>query len=298
MTAKPLKIIDPHIHLFNLEQGEYQWLKTNNPPYWPNKAHIAKSFTEQDITLNSAFELAGFVHIEAGFDNQQPWREIAYLEKSCQFPFRSIAFIDLLLTTQEFKQHLKQILSYQSVVGCRYILDHQALEILTNPQALANLSMLAQHNLLFELQMSLSDNLAVSALIQLLTAQPKLTLIINHAGSPQLANRLDSTINTNWFKNITKLAQFTQCTIKCSGWEMVDNNYTLAQIQVIIKLCLTAFGEQRVMLASNFPLCLFSKSYQNYWQDLQLLVKMLNLNEQQQALLFYKNARRCYQLFD
>jgi L-fuconolactonase len=28
-----VKIIDPHIHLFDLQEGEYQWLKLENEPY-------------------------------------------------------------------------------------------------------------------------------------------------------------------------------------------------------------------------------------------------------------------------
>jgi predicted TIM-barrel fold metal-dependent hydrolase len=296
MTIQPLKIIDPHIHLFNLKQGKYHWLRANNPPFWSNKSHITKTFTEQDLKLTSVFELTGFVHIEAGFDNRQPWREIAYLEKSCQLPFRSIAFIDLLLTTKAFKQHLQKLLSYSSVIGCRYILDEQALTILTKTQVLSNLNLLAEHNLLFEVQMPLSDDHTINALIALLIQQPNLQIVINHAGCPQLKNLINKKIDDNWLKNIDKLAQFEQCTIKCSGWEMADNNYTIEQVKMIVRQCLTSFGEKRVMLASNFPLCLFSKSYQNYWQDQQKLLNLLNLNEQQQALLRYNNARRSYQL--
>lgn len=294
MTVKAIKIIDPHIHLFNLEQGDYQWLKADNPPFWDNKTRIAKSFTEQDLNLRQEFELAAFVHIEAGFDNQQPWREIAYLEQRCKLPFRSIAFIDLLLSSVQFNQQIAKLINYKSVIGCRYILDQQALKILTDQQALANLSIIADHNLLFELQMPLNDNQAVNALIKLLTTQPKLKVIINHAGSPIF----NINENTAWLVNIAKLAQFKQCAIKCSGWEMTDNHYTMAQVQSVVQTCLNGFGEQRVMFASNFPLCLLSKSYQTYWQDQTMLINVLNLSEPQRNLLCYKNTKHWYQIID
>ena len=28
-----MKIIDPHLHLFDLQQGQYDWLKPENPDY-------------------------------------------------------------------------------------------------------------------------------------------------------------------------------------------------------------------------------------------------------------------------
>ena len=104
-----MKIIDPHLHLFDLEQGDYQWLKAENPPFWSDKKIIASNFAETDLQLSSPFELAGFVHIEAGFDNSKPWREIAWLEETCSLPFRSIAGINLLLPSNEFQQVLDKL---------------------------------------------------------------------------------------------------------------------------------------------------------------------------------------------
>ena len=72
------KIIDPHIHLFDLAKGQYQWLQTNNPPFWPDKHIIQKNFIEQDLKLNNNFSLEGIAHIEAGFDNESPIEEINF----------------------------------------------------------------------------------------------------------------------------------------------------------------------------------------------------------------------------
>lgn len=294
-----MNIIDPHIHLFNLKQGEYTWLKMGKPPFWPNKKIIAKTFSEQDLRLSDKLTLAGFIHIEAGFDNSKPWREIAYLEQQCHLPFRSIAFIDLLLCEQVFLQQLTRLIAYKSVIGCRYILDHQATEILTSPRAINNLGQLAQHNLLFEVQMPLSDLSAVKALAKLLARIPELKVIINHAGSPlSLQTNDNKSINSSsdlWLTGLKQLGQMQNCFIKCSGWEMIEQHYSTTAITKIIQICLQYFGEQRVMLASNFPLCMFSKSYQHYWQETITALKTLELTAQQQNLLCYENAKNCYQ---
>jgi predicted TIM-barrel fold metal-dependent hydrolase len=284
-----MKIIDPHIHLFNLEQGDYYWLKADRPPFWSDKQKIAKNFTEQSLVLQNKLELAAFVHIEAGFDNQQPWREIAYLENTSKLPFRSIAFIDLLLPEKDFVKQLTKLLYYQSVVGCRYILAQQATEILTQQNTINNLKALANANLVFEAQLPLSDNNALNALMNLLTTIPKLKVIINHAGSPQLDN-----VSQHWLENLKCLGQLPSCAIKCSGWEMINRDYTTAEVTAVIQQCLSAFGDNRVMLASNFPLATFSKSYQQLWQDYQQVIKTLNLTTTQQTLLCFDNAKTWY----
>ena len=63
-----MKIIDAHLHLFDLQAGEYRWLSPDNPPFWPDKPVIAKNFSESDLVVSAPEQLSGFVHIEAGFD--------------------------------------------------------------------------------------------------------------------------------------------------------------------------------------------------------------------------------------
>jgi len=287
-----MKIIDPHIHLFNLEQGDYHWLKSENPPFWPDKSTIKKTFTEQDLALEDDFQLSGFIHIEAGFDNVEPWREIAYLEKNCKLPFRSIAFIDFFLPADQFNKQLTKLLQFKSVVGCRYILDEHATNILTNSTVQKNLTTLAKHQLIFEVQMPLQDKLAIEALINISVTNPSLKLIINHAGLPALTTKIDNL----WLSGLQRLSLLNNCAIKCSGWEMTDRYYSNVAVESILKHCLNFFGEQRVLLASNFPLCLLSKSYQAFWQSQQTMMTKLALTTNQQHLLTHKNAETWYQL--
>jgi len=60
-----LRVIDPHIHLIDLQQGRYDWLKEVHAPHWPDKAKIRRDFSEADLVLETSAALAGFVHIRA-----------------------------------------------------------------------------------------------------------------------------------------------------------------------------------------------------------------------------------------
>jgi predicted TIM-barrel fold metal-dependent hydrolase len=286
------QLIDAHLHLFNLAQGNYHWLKEKNPPFWPDKNIINQSFNEQDLKLTPSFELGGFIHIEAGFDNKQPWREISWLESHCKIPFRSVAAVDLTLDKDAFIQQVDQLLSYKSVVGCRHILDEQAAEILQSNDISNNLNYLASKQLSFDLQMPLTDKKSVDLLVKLLTSIPVLTIMINHAGWPPYQSDFKGKAWLDWQDAINTLSQFKQCAIKCSGWEMIDRNYSDDFIARVISSCIDAFGDNRVMLASNFPLNLFHQSYENLWQT----YSAMKLTSNQLTALTRANAAYWYRL--
>ena len=305
------KVIDPHIHLFDLLQGDYHWLKKDNPPFWPDKEVINKNFSEQDLLLNKPFELAGFVHIEAGFDNEQPWREIAWLEANCQLPFSSVASVDLALNENDFIAQINKLLVYKSVVGCRHILDEQAFELLSQIPVQINLAHLAKQQLSFDLQMALTDKKSVQLMAQLLTKIPNLRVIIEHAGSPpciedsSLSSKGNYLISSpsnqtnwlDWLSGLKTLGKFQQCAIKCSGWEMIDREFKCHWQQAVIEHCISVFGDSRVMLASNFPLTLFTQSYDGLWLGYKELFELSEkFTKEQYTALTYVNAVHWYRL--
>lgn len=319
-----IKIIDPHLHLFDLSRGDYHWLKSENPPFWPDKSVIQRDFTIADLTASlnevannstgiksstdtNKLELAGFVHIEAGFDNEQPWRELSYIEAlldesydvPLDKPLRTIASIDLLSSPSEFESSLQKLKSYSSFVGVRHILDEEALTTLINNYAQQNFATLNNaKNLIFELQVPLSlktDNEQLtSLLIQTIAKNSQLRFVINHAGFPPKDKNDEWLL---WQENIAEIAKYTNVFIKCSGFEMTDRNYSMAWFSQVISYCISQFSMDRVMLASNFPLCLLSnKSYGEYWQSVLSSSALKQCRKNEKSALLYDNALRIYKI--
>lgn len=288
-----MKIIDPHLHLFDLELGHYQWLKVENTPCWPDKQLINKSFDETDLTLTEPLSLSGFVHIEAGFDNKQPWRELAALEQSCNKPFRAIANIDLTSSSQHVNTVIEKLTEHSSFVGVRHLLDDQALALLKNKQVLDNIKILNKNGLVFDVQLPLIEHASVEALSDVIANNRDMNFIINHAGFPPTNT---GTIEWQcWQSNLTKLSIYPHVAIKCSGWEMTDRNYKTTWLNEHLSLIFTIFGAKKVMLASNFPLCLFShNNYQAYWQSIISSDFFQALTEQEKSTLCYDNALNWY----
>ena len=262
MAADRFAIIDPHLHLFDLQLGQYRWLRADNPPMWPDKFKIARNFDESDLQLPKGWQLKGFVHIEAGFDNQQPWREIDWLETNCQLPFKSVACADLC--SSDFTLQVTHLKQRRSVVGIRHILDEESLAILNHPLCQPHFALLAQLGWRFDAQLAISDSAAVHALLKLSRQFPEVAIIINHAGWPPAVN--DTEQFKRWSDNLQALSEHPNVAIKMSGWEMPNHGWMPSDMLVILQHSIAVMGTERVMLASNFPLCNFSHSYASLWR--------------------------------
>lgn len=257
-------IVDPHLHLWQLNHGHYHWLRQQNPPNWPEKSLLQQDFLVEDLHLAAPFRLAGLVHIEAGFDNTRPERELAWLgsqQVSC--PYRAVAFLDLSQSLPRIETALQALLAYHPV-GVRHIFEGADQQILQQPKMQHIATLLQQHQLLLEVQCAIASDKNVNAIAQLAQLYPKLNLVLNHAG---LVNKAQW---PSWHSAIKQLAVYPNIAMKLSGWELANaGNYSQAepdwQQQVLLAL-LHLWPCSRLMFASNFPLCLWQGSYQQLWQ--------------------------------
>ncbi|GAA71799.1 amidohydrolase [Pseudoalteromonas sp. BSi20439] len=276
------KIIDPHLHFFNLLEGQYTWLQGANPPAWSNLDKIKQPISVAELIKSTDFELVGLVHIEAGFDNNQPVKELNWLAKHIKtIPYKAISFATINQPNNAFKLALQQ-LEHCSLVGIRDITEGHDAERLLSPQCLDNLRHLSQLKLHFEAQFEVENLNITERLISYANQVSDLQIIINHTG---LAHNL-----ANWTAAIELLAKQPNVAIKFSGFELLMLNSE--QQSQCFKHILKHFGMQRVMFASNFPVCQININYNELWQHYRTLCDDTIIWQH----LSYKNAARLYQL--
>lgn len=298
-----IKIFDPHVHLFDVSEGQYAWLKTLSAE---DQGTIARSFSFNDIAFTGELELAGIVHIEAGFDNQQPWREIQNIEEelgrynqTANIPLqcKTAGYADLTTAPKQFASKVDKQKGFDSCVAIRHILDENAIKVLEHKHTLKNLRYLAQCQIRFELQFQLSETVAGEFLIAILKSIPELNVILNHAGLPPLQNisgqkllPVDPALD-KWQQNIESLGLMPNVTIKCSGWEMLQRDYHQYQLIWSMEHIAKCFSEDKIMFASNFPLVLFSREYAHYWQSMIEVGRCCHLDINK---VCFENAKRIY----
>ncbi|WP_125558364.1 amidohydrolase family protein [Pseudoalteromonas rubra] len=273
------KIIDPHLHFFSLQQGQYHWLK-HTPPPWQNLELIRQDHLPDALLNLSGFSLEGCVHIEAGFDNDQPSRELDWLAEILPAPrYKAVSYAQIDAPATQFRTQL-DALKHPNLVAIRDITEGQDALRLLNPQVAENLAYLSECGLHFEAQFELTHQDVAQHLYDIAHQLPQLRIVLNHSG---LVGQGD-----NWLDNAKTLAKLPHCAIKFSGHELLNQPLPL---QTQLDNLLALFGCERVMFASNHPVCLIKHSYEAIWQRYQALCQH---DEQLWHQLSYANAKRWY----
>jgi len=171
----------------------------------------------------------------------------------------------------------------------------------------AGLKRLAPLNLSFEawlLEPQLPE------LIDLVRAVPEVSVILDHVGTPlgvaSFEGRRDERFPV-WAANIRELAKAPNVTVKLGGLAMAFCNFPsflsdpAAPSQQLadewrpyIETCIEAFGAERCMFESNFPVDLGSCSYATLWNAFKVIARHASADEKR--ALFAGVAKRVYRL--
>jgi predicted TIM-barrel fold metal-dependent hydrolase len=147
-------------------------------------------------------------------------------------------------------------------------------------------------------------------LIDLVRAFPDIPVILDHVGTPlgiasyegRRAERFPI-----WRENIKKLAALPNVTVKLGGLAMAFCNFPsflasppapstqlAAEWKPYIEACIEAFGVERCMFESNFPVDLGCCTYAVLWNAFKVLAKGYSADEK--TALFSGTAKRVYRL--
>lgn len=147
-------------------------------------------------------------------------------------------------------------------------------------------------------------------LLELARAFPDQPIILNHVGGflgiGPYAGRRDEIFPT-WARNIRDLAECPNVTVKVGGMGMSTYGFgfnkreepassaELAEAwRPLVETCIEAFGAERAMFESNFPMDSVSCSYATLWNAFKRLAA--GCSESEKNALFRDTAHRVYRL--
>ncbi len=146
-------------------------------------------------------------------------------------------------------------------------------------------------------------------LIDLARAFPDTTIILDHVGTPlgvgRYAGKRDERFG-EWRQNIQTLGKCPNVNVKLGGlpmpfagwqqrWNSVEDSKALAALwKPYIETCIEAFGANRCMFESNFPVDKFGASYAALWNAFKRLVSGASAAEK--SALFSGTAMRVYRI--
>jgi L-fuconolactonase len=283
-------IVDAHHHLWRPERG-YTWLDA------PDLAAIRRSFTPED--LGAELTGAGVRHsvlVEGGRCHVEEVAEfLSYAADSAAVAgpiagvvaWADVADPDLAATLRAHRG----LRGGELLVGVRSQVQGEAdPDYLDRPDVRRGLAAVAAAGLAFDLVVR-ADQLAAAA--RAAEAVPQLRFVLDHLGKPRIdagAAGLGA-----WLGPFTELAARPNVTCKLSG--MVTEagaQWTVQDLRPFVAAAVAAFGADRLMFGSDWPVCLLVADYAGVLDALRQALPPLDADEL--AAVFGGTAVRTYRL--
>lgn len=118
--------------------------------------------------------------------------------------------------------------------------------------------------------------------IELVDRHPQQVFVLDHIAKP----RIKENLLEPWQKNIRELARRPHVYCKLSGLvtEADYTQWTEAQLQPYVDTVLEAFGPQRLMFGSDWPVCLVACGYTRWHALVRQWIEKLSPTEQKRIL--------------
>jgi predicted TIM-barrel fold metal-dependent hydrolase len=294
-------IVDAHHHFWDLELGKHPWLVPDpvQEMVFGDPAPLYRNYLPADLERDAAgLDLVASVHIEAGWDRGDPLGEtrwLASLKTDQRLP--TVAVVYAALDDPDVGKVLEAHCRHDFVRGVRFIVSWhedpakrfvERREFMEDARWLAGFALLERFGLSFDL-MLYPGQMADAA--DLADRFPGTTIIVNHAGSP--VDRDDAGM-ARWRAGLRLLAERPNVRLKISDLVAYDHDWTLASLRPVVLDCIDAFGTERAMFASDFPVAGLHAGYQEMYEVFATIVA--DLSETEQRRLFCENARRDYRI--
>ena len=122
---------------------------------------------------------------------------------------------------------------------------------------------------------------------------PHQAFVLDHIAKPRIAA---AGIDRDWERGFRELAKRPNVSCKFSALvtEVRDPTWTVALLEPYWEVALEAFGAERLMFGSDWPVCLLRASYADWVAAVGMLAS--GLNDAQRAGFWGGNANRVYRL--
>jgi L-fuconolactonase len=186
---------------------------------------------------------------------------------------------------------LEKYAEHPKLVGVRHVVhDEPDDDFILRPDFNEGIRNLKKHDLLYDILIFWKH---LPQTIRFVDMHPEQPFVVDHIAKPRIvAGAFDS----EWAAGIRELARRDNVSCKISGMitEVRDVEWNADALRPYFETVLEAFGPQRVMYGSDWPVCLLRGSYASWVRAVGELASSLSADEQ--TALWSGNAERIYQL--
>lgn len=274
--------IDAHQHFWHYDPEEYGWISDE-------MAVLRRDFLPEDLApLLRKQNMEACVAVQA----RQTEEETHYL---LDFAHRYehvvgvVGWIDL--QSDQLERRLEAYQPFSRLKGMRHIVQAEADPEFMNREAFVRgVKMLGEVDLAYDI---LVVEQQFPMVVRFLEQCPEQRFVLDHLGKPVMGERPTQ----SWINGIKAIAGHPNVYCKVSGMvtEADWSNWTAATFRPYLEVVAEAFGPQRLMYGSDWPVCLLAA--EDYGEVAALAQHFAHqFSTEERAAIFGGNALRFYKL--
>jgi L-fuconolactonase len=278
-------VIDSHQHFWKLSQPapfDYSWLNA------PQLAKIKRDYLPEHLAQliqQTGVQKTIFVQTQHNLDEN---RWVLREAERHDFIVGVVGWVDLASPACE--EQLLEFEEHPKFVGIRHVThDEPDDDFILRADVLRGIAVLERYDMPFDMLFFVKHLQHAQTLAERF---PNLTLVLDHLSKPRIKEqRLD-----DWVTNFRAAARYPNVICKLSGMvtEADWANWKPADLRPYVQEALEAFGPERLMFGSDWPVCELAASYHEVYDALNEVLGPISAAER--AAIFGETAARVYKL--
>ncbi len=283
LTPSPtMKVIDAHHHLWKYSQTEYGWM--DGKPVLQHDQLIPEL---TGIAAENGVD--GFVTVQA----RQSVEETAWLLQLAEQTqlIRAVVGWVPLRDAHQLSECIERFAGSRLLKGVRHVVQDELDDyFILGADFNRGISALSGTGWVYDI---LIFGKHLKNTITFVDAHPNQAFVLDHIAKPTIQA---GSMDRQWENDFRELAKRTNVTCKFSGvaTEVRDSSWTIETIRPYWDVALEAFGPERLMYGSDWPVCLLRTSYADWKSTVAKLAG--ELNQREQDAFWSGNAIRAYSL--
>jgi L-fuconolactonase len=276
-------IIDSHQHFWQVGRFDYPWMSADNETLY-------RDYAPDDLRpILQAGGVGRTVLVQAS-NSLAETRWLLELADHHDFIAGVVGWVDL--QSPRVEEQVAAFAAHPKFKGVRHLVESEpADDWLVRSDVLRGLERLAAQGIAYDLLVHTRHLRHLPAVAE---RCPNLRLVVDHLAKPPIAT---GEIN-QWSREMKAVAEIPGMHCKLSGLvtEADHARWTRADLTPYVECALEWFGPERLMIGSDWPVCLLAASYHQAMDAYQEL--LAELNEHERQLILADNAARFYRLHD
>ncbi len=274
--------IDSHQHFWKYRPEDYDWIT-------PSMAAIRRDFLPPDLQMElQGAGLDGSVSVQA----RQTLDETHWLLGLAKdFPHVIRGVVGWVpLSSPDVDRHLSELASHPALKGVRHVVqDEPDDQFILRKDFNEGVSRLLEHKLVFDI-LIFERHLSYASIF--VDRHPNQIFVLDHIAKPKIAKHEIQP----WAIHLQELAKRPNVFCKLSGMvtEADHKRWQKSDLAPYFDVVLQAFGANRLMFGSDWPVCLLATTYEN-WANL-VKEEVGSLSQSEQDAIFGATAQRAYRL--